>query len=421
MSPSGPSLSEWLERLETYSPHEIDLGLERVLAVLDKLRLPLKQRVFHVAGTNGKGSSVAMLERLLLEAGATVGAYTSPHVIDFNERIRVNGAATTDELIVDAFARIDNARGNTPLTYFEFATLASLVVFERQGVENIILEVGMGGRLDAINAVEPDVGLITNVTLDHCDWLGSDVETIAVEKAGIMRNGKTVVFAGRVVPETILTCAADIEADLVLAVRDYQWSQQEDGRWQWQGRRVSLTNLAAPSLVGEFQLTNAAGVLALVEAAELDELLDTQLVNEAFTKLQLAGRLQQISADRNFLLDVAHNPAAACVLAETLAAEPIEGKTVAIVGMLDDKDAEGIVTMLSTVVDRWIAVRAASSRAVSAEEVGRIAANVSNSGCLVANSLDEALAFARDVTGPDDRILITGSFYLVGPALQTLL
>jgi dihydrofolate synthase/folylpolyglutamate synthase len=420
VSSSVPSLSEWLERLETFSPHEIDLGLERVASVLDKLALELPQRVFHIGGTNGKGSSAAMLQSLLLESGATVGAYTSPHVTNFNERIRVNGDDASDGTIVAAFERVDAARGDTPLTYFEFGTLASLVVFEEHGVDNLILEVGMGGRLDAVNAVEPDVGLITNVTLDHCDWLGSDVETIAAEKAGIMRNGKPMVFASRIVPETILTCAEDIEADLVVAGRDYRWSGPDRGAWVWQGRNTRLESLAPPALAGEFQLANAAGVLALVEAAGLDELLDETLINSAFAKLALPGRMQRIRRDCEFFLDVAHNPAAASVLAETLAADRIEGNTVAIVAMLDDKDAEGVVTLLSNVVDRWIAVRADNPRAIPAEELGRIIANISNTACLVAGSVNEALDFARDVTTPADRILVTGSFYLVGPVLEKL-
>ncbi|MDJ0699757.1 MAG: folylpolyglutamate synthase/dihydrofolate synthase family protein [Woeseiaceae bacterium] len=421
MNSGAATLSEWLARLETFSPHDIDLGLDRVSAVLDALELGHDARVFHIGGTNGKGSSVAMLQALLLEAGATVGAYTSPHVIDYNERIVVNGVPVSDELIVAAFERVEAARGGTALTYFEFGTLTALVVFSEQKVDNVILEVGMGGRLDAVNAVEPDIGLITNVTLDHCDWLGSDIETIAAEKAGIMRSGKTIVFASKIVPETIVTCAADIDAELLLAGRDYDWVVDSGGRWEWQGRQCTLAGLEPPSLTGDFQIGNAAGVLALVEAAGLDELLDPVVVNRAFTGLSLAGRMQRIENGRRYLLDVAHNPAAAHVLAETIAADRGGDKTVAVIGLLDDKDAEGIVTLLSTVVDRWIAVGADNPRGVPPEELGRVIANISNTGCLVADSLFEALRFAREITDENDRILVTGSFYVVGPALQMLL
>ncbi len=421
MNSGVATLSEWLARLETFSPHDIDLGLDRVSVVLDALQLRHRTRVFHIGGTNGKGSSVAMLQALLLEAGSTVGAYTSPHVIDYNERILVNGVPAGDELIVAALERVEAARNGTPLTYFEFGTLAALVAFAEQKVDNVILEVGMGGRLDAVNAVEPDVGLITNVTLDHCDWLGSDIETIAAEKAGIMRPGKTIVFASKIVPETIVTCAADIEADLLLAGRDYDWDIGASGQWEWRGRHRKLRDLAAPSLAGEFQIGNAAGVLALVEAAGLDELLNDVVVNRALTGLALAGRMQQIDNDRHYLLDVAHNPAAAHVLAETMATGRAGGKTVAVIGLLDDKDADGIVTLLSSVVDRWIAVGADNPRGVPPEELGRVIANITNTGCLVADSLFEALHFAREITDQDDRILVTGSFYVVGPALQMLL
>ncbi len=421
MNYCAATLSEWLARLETFSPHDIDLGLDRVSAVLGALQLGHDARVFHIGGTNGKGSSVAMLQALLLEAGATVGAYTSPHVIDYNERILVNGVPASDELIVAAFERVEAARRDTPLTYFEFGTLAALVVFAAQNVDNVILEVGMGGRLDAVNVVEPDVGLITNVTLDHCDWLGSDIETIAAEKAGIMRPGKPIVFASKVVPETIAICASDIDAELLLAGRDYDWTAATNGQWEWHGRQRTLRELEPPSLSGEFQVGNAAGVLALVEAAGLDELLNDIVVNRALTSLSLAGRMQRIDDDRHYLLDVAHNPAAAHVLAETIAASRNGGRTVAVIGLLDDKDAEGIVTLLSTVVDRWIAVGADNPRGVPPEELGRIIANISNSGCLVADSLFEALRFARETTDEDDCILVTGSFYVVGPALQMLL
>jgi dihydrofolate synthase/folylpolyglutamate synthase len=421
MSPSASSLSGWLARLESFSPHEIDLGLDRVAKVLDELGRRLEGRVFHVAGTNGKGSTVALLQSLLLESGASVGAYTSPHVIDYNERICVDGEPVGDADIVAAFERVDAARGDTPLTYFEFGTLAALVVFERQRVENLLLEVGMGGRLDAVNAVEPDAGVITNVTLDHCDWLGSDIETIAAEKAGVMRPGKPIVYASKIVPETILRAASGVGADLVLAGRDYLWALQQDGSWHWTGQGIRLDGLAPPSLRGKFQLGNAAGVLALAEAAGLDGLLDSGLVNRAFARAKLAGRMQRVERDRQFVLDVAHNPAAAGALAETLAADEFDGDTVAIVAMLDDKDVEGVITMLSSVVDRWIAVTANSPRAIPAEELGRVIANTGNTGCLVARTLGEAIAYARDTTTRRDRILVTGSFYLVGPALQALL
>ena len=419
MNQPGSSLADWLVRLETFSPHEIELGLERILEVLGRLDITMPRRVFHIAGTNGKGSSVAIAQALLSETGETIGSYTSPHVIDFNERICIDAQPAADAEVVAAFERVDAVRGDTPLSYFEFGTIAAMLVFDERKVDTALLEVGMGGRLDAVNAIEPTAGLITNVSLDHCDWLGNDVETIAFEKAGIMRAGKSTVFAAADAPATIAAHADEIGADLVLAGRDYRYTMTDAG-WEWRGRRHTLRDLQTPSLVGEFQIANAAGVLALIEAAGLDELLEPELVNRALLKPSLAGRLQSIVTDRQWLLDVAHNPRAAEVLAETLAADGHEGNTLAIVALLEDKDVDGVISPLIDRVDYWIAVTAGNKRALDAGELGRQVANLSNKACFVAESLEQAMQHARQRTAQDDRILVTGSFYLVGPVLEAL-
>ena len=420
MNRSGSTLSEWLVRLESFSPHEIELGLERVNAVLLALQLPRPHRVLTVGGTNGKGSCVAMLQAILLQSGASVGSYTSPHIIAFNERICVDGAAASDADIIAAFERVDAVRGDTQLTYFEFGTLAALVVFADKRVENVILEVGLGGRLDAVNAVDPDVALITNVSLDHCDWLGSDVESIAAEKAGIMRPDTPAIFGSDPVPDTLSAYSAEIGAELWRAGQDFQYSVRASGRFDWRGRDHSLQGLARPALIGDIQYSNAAAVLAVLEAAGLQALLSPENVNAALSGVQLAGRMQVIETDRRWILDVAHNPAAANALAESLAADDVDDETIAIIAMLDDKDVESVVALLGTVVDRWIAVTAESPRSIAAEELGRIIANSSNKGCLVATSLAQAMQFARESSTLHDRIVVTGSFYVVGPALQLL-
>jgi len=413
-------LDNWLARLEKCSPEEINLGLERVELVLRRLNLELPDTVFHVAGTNGKGSSVAMLESLLLQTGVCVGAYTSPHLLRYNERIRINGCDVTDETIVAAFERIETVRDDVQLTYFEFGTLAALVVFADADVDTAVLEVGLGGRLDAVNAVEPTAGLITNVALDHCEWLGDDIETIAREKAGIMRANKPVVFASLQRPAAIDKRAQVCGARLIAAGRDFDWSL-EDGQWSWQGVQRSLEHLRRPSLPGNIQVENAAGVLALVEAAGLKDLLRADVVNAAFAGLHLRGRMQSIVADGNWLLDVAHNPAAAKVLCSTLRDLKIAGKTIAVFGMLDDKDVTGVLAELGSEVDHWIAMTATSPRAIVATELARRVANATNRGCLAAQSLQQALDHARALAGPEDRILVTGSFYVVGPVLEQLL
>lgn len=412
-------LSDWLAQLETLSPREIDLGLERVAAVFDELALEFPASIFHIAGTNGKGSSVVMLESLLRQTDASVGSYLSPHIIRFNERIRLNGEEATDEQIVAAFERIEAARADIPLTYFEYGTLAAMVVFADAGVDTAILEVGMGGRLDAVNAIEPTAGLITNISLDHCDWLGEDVELIAIEKAGIMRKDKPVIFGARQAPKSIVECARSSGAKLVLAGHDYDFSFDRDG-WSWRGSTCELADLKWPSLRGKHQLQNAAAVLALIEAVGLVELLDRRVINKALTSLTLDGRMQVIDLDRHWLVDVAHNPAAATVLADALQALPGTGRTIAIIAMLDDKDVEGVVAALQHQVDHWIAVSADSARAIGAGELARRVACVSGTACLVAESLRQAIDHASSLATPDDTILVTGSFYLVGPVLTEL-
>lgn len=418
MSPAGLPLPDWLRRLETLSPREIDLGLERVAEVLGRLPMEPPKRVILVGGTNGKGSSVEML-RALLSPGRVVGTYTSPHVVRYNERIAVNGEPAADEQIVAAFEKVEAARGDIPLTYFEFGTLAALAVFEAAGVDMAILEVGLGGRLDAVNVVEPDASLITNVSLDHCDWLGNDVESIGYEKAGIMRTGKPVVFADTGMPDSVAAHAEKLGARLIRAGQDYSWARAEGDRWVWRGRNIELADLAVPSLRGPMQLQNAAGALALVEALGLDRELVARNVNRALSDLRLPGRMQTIAREQEWLLDVAHNPASAEALAASLAQGSLRA-SVAIIGILDDKIVEGIVGPLAAEVDNWIAVTAASPRAIDAAELARRVANETGKACLIAESFDMAIENAIAVAGPGGRALVTGSFYTVGPILERL-
>ena len=417
MDSAATPLSRWLARLETVSSREIDLGLERVSRVLERLALPRARTVLHVAGTNGKGSSVAMLEALLRPTGARVGSYTSPHILRFNERICVDGKDADDNEIIAAFERVESVRDGEELTYFEFGTLAALVVFAEAGADTLLLEIGLGGRLDAVNAVEPTAGLITNIGLDHCAWLGEDIESIAFEKAGIMRPGKPVVFGSRDMPGAIAAHAGEVGAQLLAAGRDYDWALSGD-EWSWRCADKSLDGLQRPVLVGDHQVTNAAGVLALLHACGLAESMTADGVNAAMSGIKLDGRIQSIALDTHWVVDVAHNPDAAEALGRGLAG--FAGRTIAIVGMLDDKDVEHVVEHIDSRVDEWIAVTADSPRAIDAAELGRRISKVASGRCQVADSLCAAMQLAENMAGDADRVLVTGSFYLVGPALDQL-
>jgi dihydrofolate synthase/folylpolyglutamate synthase len=419
---SFTALGDWLPWLETLSPREIDLGLDRVTAVLDVLELPSAERVIIVAGTNGKGSSVAMLEALLANAGYKTACYTSPHVLRYNERIRIDGVAASDADIIAAFERVQSARQEVPLTYFEFGTLAALVAFAESDADTLILEVGMGGRLDAVNAVEPDACLITNIALDHTAWLGNDTESIAAEKAGIMRASKPVIFGSAEWPGAITEHAARIGADLRLQGQDFGFERNNDAAasWSWHGQQTKLAGLRPPALAGGIQVQNAAAVLAVIEALGLEQILTSETVNDAFGKLSLPGRFQVINSRRTWVLDVAHNPAAAAVLAESLQELSHAGRISAVIGMLADKDVAGVVEPLTEMVDSWTAVPVEGTRAEPAAVLAQKIANCSVKPCRIATSIPEALDFTERRAAADELTLVTGSFYAVGPALEWL-
>lgn len=420
-APDSDLLEDWLPWLETLSPREIVLGLERVREVMDRLGLRRPRLVIHVGGTNGKGSSAAMLEAILMQDGVRTGCYTSPHVTFYNERIRIDGAPCSDEGIVAALKRVETARAGVPLTFFEFGTLAALLAFEAAGAQAWILEVGMGGRLDAVNAVEPDASLITNVSLDHCAWLGNDVESIAREKAGIMRAAKPAIFASQPVPLAILAHADAIGAHLLVATRHFSYSTDDTGHsWCWRGQRHELHGLRRPALAGDVQLGNAAAVLAVLEALGLEHLLTPQTISAALAGISLQGRFQRVEKSCPWYLDVAHNPGAALVLADQLEALQLDGRVTAIVGMMADKDVAGFIKPLQGHVDSWVTVTADSPRAASAAALAQQIANLCNKPCRIAEDIGDACEIASGWSQNCDAVLVTGSFYIVGPALAWL-
>ena len=412
-----PTLDAWLRWQESLHPSAIDLGLERPGRVLDALGLRSPAyALITVAGTNGKGSSVAMLESILRVAGYRVGCYTSPHLLHYNERVRIDGEPASDEALCDAFDRIDRARGETSLTYFEFGTLAAMDLFSRAGLDVAVLEVGMGGRLDAVNLLDADVALVTAIDVDHAAWLGKNREAIGREKAGIFRPQRPAVCSDPQPPASLLQHSGELGTELYRLGDEYHYAEGEAG-WNWQGRGVRYEGLPMPALRGRFQLQNAAGVLmALALLAERLPLSPGDL-HRGLQAVSLPGRFQLLPGAVVTIVDVAHNPQSAAALAENLRAMPVAGRTHAVVGMLADKDLSTIFGQLPDVIDLWYPAGLEVLRGADAETLLHALAGqgiVAERGYA---SVDEALAAARAGARPGDRIVVFGSFYTVAEAL----
>jgi dihydrofolate synthase/folylpolyglutamate synthase len=423
------SLSDWLARIEALHPRGsagIELGLERVALV--KARLGQREfcPVILVGGTNGKGSTCAMLERILLAAGYRVGLYTSPHLLHYNERVRLDGIAADDASLCAAFARVEQARGDAALTYFEFGTLAAWEVFAAAKPDVIILEVGLGGRLDATNIYEPACAIVTGVDLDHMDFLGADREAIGREKAGIFRSGISAICGDPRPPESLTAHAAAIGAKLQLMARDFGYLRQEQQWLYWAGAGsgtgtgVRRGGLAFPSLRGEQQLSNAACALAALDALHAELPVAMKDIRQGLITVELAGRFQVLPGRPAVVLDVAHNPQAARVLEANLGDMSFHRNTFAVFGMLADKDIDGVIDALGERVTHWLPCTLEGHRAASADFLaGRLRAK----GMAVMNvfaSPAEALARALENAGEDDRILVFGSFLTVAAAMQML-
>jgi dihydrofolate synthase/folylpolyglutamate synthase len=413
------TVAAWLDWQQAAHPVEIDPGLERVGSVWKRLRLPLRASVLTIGGTNGKGSVTAYLDTILAAAGYETGVFTSPHLARYNERIRVHGREATDEALLAAFDEIDSARGGTSLTFFEWNTLAALVAFARARIDVAVLEVGMGGRLDAVNLVDADVAAVVSVGLDHCEWLGDTVEEIAAEKAGIFRAGKPAIFGGRRLPRSVAAYAASVGARLRRIGTDFDFVERGDG-WDYVGFGSRRRELPLPALRGPAQLGNAAVALAMLESAEPAILVPDEAVRTGLAAVRLAGRFQVVAGDPEWILDVAHNPQAAEVLAAGLAARPSSGRTIAVCGILGDKDVEGVVRALAPQVDRWLAVGLEGARALSAAALATRMRRAGVEPVLAATDVAAGMTQARAEAMPGDRVVVFGSFLTVGPALAWL-
>lgn len=417
---SRRSLSEWLRWQESLHPSRIDLGLARVGSVLDGLAIRRSAGpVFTVAGTNGKGSAVALLERFMIQAGTRTGTYTSPHLLAYNERIRIDGRAVGDDDLIGAFERVDRARGKIPLTFFEFGTLAAFCVFDDHLCDAWLLEVGMGGRLDAVNVVDPDYSIITTVSLDHQEFLGSAVEDIAAEKAGILRPGRPAFYGDWPLPAAVRRVADGFRCELRCLGEHFDFTPSKPG-WAWRGESLSLDGLRYPAHATSAQLRNASVVLAAIEQHAPSLLENPRAVEAAVCGASPPGRFQIIRREHEWVLDVAHNPQAVETLRAQLATLPSSPETTIVIGILSDKNLEAFAEALGPLARRWISCTVEDVRARDASVIATSLRGLGIEDVSEADTPHRALALAREQTSPGGRIVICGSFRLVGPALRWL-
>ena len=414
------NLQDWLAHCEQLHPQAIDMGLGRVQAVAARMALHFDCPVITVAGTNGKGSTCAMLEAILLESGYRTGVYTSPHLVHFEERCRIHGQSVSADALAQAFAQVEAARGDVSLSYFEFSTLAILQLLSQAGLDVAILEVGLGGRLDAVNIIDPDCAVITSIDIDHTSFLGTDREQIGFEKAGIMRAGKPVVVSDPVPPDSVIAHAAALGADLWRFGQDFNFSGDKL-QWAWAGRGRRYSGMAYPALRGANQLVNASGVLAALEVLRPRLPVTAQAVRNGLAMVELPGRFQIVPGEPVLVLDVAHNPHSVAALAANLDAMGFYPTTHAVFGAMADKDLQVMMERVGPVIDRWYFTDLPVPRAATAAQLqqhwqaqNRRADAASSTHASPEQALQAAIAAAN----PADRIVVFGSFYTVGGVLK---
>ena len=436
------SLEQWLAYQSQVHPQTIELGLDRLLQVMDRLGWRQPQvPVITVAGTNGKGSVSGYCAAILAAAGYRVGTFTSPHLRDYRERIGIHDRLVSAEELVSAFERIEAARGEVGLTFFEFNTLAALLVFEAAQLDAWVLEIGMGGRLDSVNVVDPDVAVVVSIGFDHQEYLGTTLEAIAREKAGIFRPGRPAVLGSRDMPGVVEETARAIGATLKRLGNEYRYDR-EGATWQFRGSRWNLPHLPAPALKGDTQYANAATAIAALEEIDARLPIPAAAVAQGLERVRLVGRFQVIvpatpaapttptaataataptaPTAPTWILDVAHNPAAARVLARNLRGLPSAGRTLAVCGILADKDASGVVAELCDCIDAWWCVPTDGERGRSGASLAQTIGGAVAAPVAAAQSTSAGCAAALACANPADRIVVFGSFHTVGPALDWL-
>ncbi|WP_157271562.1 bifunctional tetrahydrofolate synthase/dihydrofolate synthase [Azohydromonas aeria] len=415
------TLDDWLAHCEALHPKGIDMTLERVAVVRDRLGLKFGVPVVSVAGTNGKGSSCAMLDAVARAAGWRVGLYSKPHLVHFEERCRIDGEMIAAEALLPHFEAVEAARQGVALTYFEFTTLAIMRALSQAELDLVILEVGLGGRLDAVNAIDADCALITSIALDHTEWLGPDRESIGREKAGILRAGRPAVISDPQPPQSVLDVAAALGVDLRVAGRDFSQSGDRQ-QWQWKGRERRFHGLAYPALRGANQLLNAAGVLAVFEALFERLPISAQAVRQGLATVDLPGRFQIVPGQPVLVLDVAHNPQSVAALALNLDQMGFYPRTHAVFGAMQDKDLAGALAHVAPLVDSWHLTALPTPRAAAPEALAELVRAAAGAGRAVTVQAHAdpaaALEAALKSADPADRIVVFGSFYTVGGVLK---
>ena len=420
------TLAEWLTLLETRHSKSIDMGLERVGKVREQLDIRFDCPVITVAGTNGKGSTCAMLESILIRAGYRVGLYIKPHFLHFNERARVEGIPASDAALIAAFEAVEEKRGDISLTYFEFTTLAIMKLLADAKMDVVILEVGLGGRLDAVNVIDSDVGIVTSIDIDHTEYLGTTREEIGFEKAGIYRAGKTAICGDPMPPKSLIRHAESIGADLWLMGRDFNY-QGDKQQWAYGGRAQRRNSLAYPSLRGANQLLNASAALAALEALRDRLPIGAQEVRTGLATVELPGRFQVLPGQPLVILDVAHNPHAAATLAQNLDNMGFHPYTYAVFGSMLDKDIEGVINHLKGKIDHWCVTGLPLPRAATAQQLKDklLEAGVEpefkpDAACTIETFDTPAAAFAnaQSRATENDRIVVFGSFLTVAGVME---
>jgi dihydrofolate synthase / folylpolyglutamate synthase len=410
------NLQDWLAHCERLHPKQIDMGLQRVAAVRDRLGLRFTVPVITVAGTNGKGSTCAMVESVARQAGYRTGLYIKPHLVHFQERCRINGEPLAADALVPHFEAVEAARGDLTLTYFEFTTLAILRALSQAAVDVAILEVGLGGRLDAVNAIDADAVVITSIDLDHMEYLGPDRESIGREKAHVMRPGRPAIVSDPLPPASVVAHGQAIGADLWLVGRDFLHDGDRQ-QWRWSGRGRRYHGLAYPALRGANQLLNAAGAIAVLESLRDRLPITAQAVRTGLALVELPGRFQIVPGQPTLVLDVAHNPQSVAALAQNLDAMGFYPRTLAVCGAMQDKDLAGILARMAPLIDHWCFCDLATPRAAKAADLAALP-RTGSATASVHPSAAAGLRAAAERADAADRIVVFGSFYTVGGVLE---